>query len=88
MAEKPIAPTGDYELKEIIYSESGYKEVMTDSEFKQGRNNVGEQETPLGSIPNANKENFLFNYLNQHIYYVEKMVEYLDERITQLHNGG
>jgi hypothetical protein len=54
---------------------------MTDSEFIQGRNNTGEIETPLGSVPNAHKDNYLFNYLNKHIVYLTRMVEYLTEKV-------
>lgn len=80
MATKPTAPTGDYALRNILYAQDGVKDVMTDSEMLQGKNNTGEPETPLGSMPNASKENFLFNYFNQHISYLTKMVEYLDSK--------
>ena len=81
MANKPTAPSGDFVLKDVIYSEDGIYEVMSDSEFVQGRNNTGEVETPLGSVPNAHKDNWLFNYLNKHIVYLTHMVEYLESKI-------
>jgi hypothetical protein len=81
MATKPTAPTGDYALKSTIYAQDGVIEAMTDSEFIQGRNNTGEIETPLGSVPNAHKDNYLFNYLNKHIVYLTRMVEYLTEKV-------
>lgn len=81
MATKPTPPSGDFALRDVIYAEDGIYEVMTNNEIVQGRNNTGEVETPLGSVPNAHKENFWFNYLNKHIVYVEQMVEYLAEQI-------
>lgn len=81
MADKPVAPSGDFILRDVTYAQDGLYEVMSDIEIVQGRNNTGEPETPLGSVPNAQKENFWFAYLNQHIVYVEKMVEYLAEQI-------
>lgn len=81
MAEKPVAPSGDFELRTIIYAEDGIYEVMSDNEIAQGRNNTGEVETPLGSVPNSHKENWWFNYLNKHIVYLEQMVEYLAEKV-------
>lgn len=81
MADKPIAPSGDFILRDVAYSEDGIYEVMSDSEFVQGRNNTGEVETPLGSVPNAHKDNWLFNYLNKHIVYLTQMVEYLESKI-------
>lgn len=81
MADKPIAPDGDFTLRDVIYSEDGIYETMSYSEFVQGRNNTGEVETPLGSVPNAHKDNWLFNYLNKHIVYLTQMVEYLESKI-------
>lgn len=81
MAERPTPPDGDFILRSTIYAEDGIYEVMSDSEMVQGRNNTGEVETPLGSVPNAHTENWLFNYFNKHIIYVEQMVEYLAEQI-------
>lgn len=81
MAEKPLAPDGDFALREVIYAEDGIWETMTDNEIVQGRNNTGEVETPLGSVPNAHKENWWFNYLNKHIIYIEQMLDYVLEKI-------
>ena len=74
---KPTAPTGDFILRNIPYSNDGIYETMTDGEFMQGRNNTGEVETPLGSVPNSHKDNWLFQYLNLHIIYLTQMVDYL-----------
>lgn len=81
MAEKPIAPSGDFELKDSFYAQDSVYSKMTEYEFVQGRNNTGEVETPLGSVPNAIKENWLLCYLNQHINYLTQMVEYLEDKI-------
>lgn len=81
MVAKPTKPTGDYALKTTIYAQDGIIDVMTDTEIAQGRNNTGEVETALGSVPNSHKENYWFNYLNKHIVYLEKMVEYLDSKV-------
>lgn len=81
MATKPTAPNGEFILRDVIYAEDGIYETMTDSEFVQGRNNTGEVETPLGSVPNAHKDNWLFNYFNKHIVYLTQMVEYLESEI-------
>lgn len=81
MANKPTAPDGDFILRDVIYSEDGIYEVMSNSEFVQGRNNTGEVETPLGSVPNAHKDNWLFNYFNKHIVYLTQMVQYLEEQV-------
>ena len=81
MTTKPTAPDGEFILRDVIYAEDGIYETMTDSEFVQGRNNTGEVETPLGSVPNAHKDNWLFNYFNKHIVYLTQMVEYLETRI-------
>jgi hypothetical protein len=81
MADRPTAPDGEFILKDVIYAEDGIYESMTDSEFVQGRNNTGEVETPLGSVPNAHKDNWLFNYFNKHIVYLTQMVEYLESEI-------
>lgn len=78
---KPVAPSGDFELRETIYGEDAVYRKMTDSEMIQGRNNTGEVETPLGSVPNALTDNWLFSYFNQHIVYLTKMVEYLETQI-------
>ena len=78
---KPTAPTGDFTLRNIPYSNDGIYETMTDGEFTQGRNNTGEVETPLGSVPNSHKDNWLFQYLNLHIIYLTQMVDYLAEQI-------
>ena len=80
MAEKPTKPTGDFAYKDYNYCSNGSYEAMTESEFKQGRNNTGEVETPLGSVPNSYKENYMFRYLTTHIDYLMKMVEYLDSK--------
>lgn len=85
MATKPEAPSGDFALRDIVYAEGGIYEVMTDFEILQGRNNTGEVETPLGSVPNAHKENWWFNYLNKHIVYIEQMLDYLTELVE---SGG
>lgn len=81
MADRPTSPDGEFILKDIIYAEDGIYESMSDSEFVQGRNNTGEVETPLGSVPNAHKDNWLFNYFNKHIVYLTQMVEYLESQI-------
>lgn len=78
---KPIAPTGDFTLRSVPYSNDSIYETMTDGEFIQGRNNTGEVETPLGSVPNSHKDNWLFQYLNLHIIYLTQMVDYLAEQI-------
>lgn len=80
MATKPTAPSGDFALKDIAYAEDGLYTPMTNNEMIQGRNNTGEIETPLGSMPDAQKENYLFRYLTEHIIYLTKMVEYLDSK--------
>lgn len=80
MAEKPNKPTGDFALRDFDYSIDGIYDKMTDTEFKQGRNNTGEVETPLGSVPNAHKDNYIFRYLTTQISYLTKMVEYLDQK--------
>lgn len=79
--EKPTAPTGDFQLKDIIYGQDGLYTAMTDSEFKLGKNNVGEVETPLGSTPDAQKENYLFQYLTAQVLYLSQMVDYLVEKV-------
>ena len=81
MAMKPSKPSGDFELRAFNYSEDGTYEKMTDNEFRQGRNNTGEVETPLGSLPNAHKDNYLFQYITQQLSYLTQMVEYLDEKV-------
>lgn len=73
----PSKPTGDFALRTQIYAEDGIYSKMTDSEMLNGRNNTGEVETPLGSMPNALKENWLFSYFNQHIVYLEDAVDYI-----------
>lgn len=78
MAEKPSKPTGDFAFKEVAYAGDGTYKAMSTSEFSQGRNNTGEPETPLGSIPNAQKDNYLYRYITEQIIYLTKMVEYLD----------
>jgi hypothetical protein len=84
MATKPSKPSGDFELRDINYSEDGIYEKMTDNEFRQGRNNTGEVETPLGSVPNSHKDNYLFQYFSAHISYLEQMVDYLSEKVEEL----
>lgn len=81
MAEKPVAPSGDFELKDSFYAQDSVYSKMTDYEFILGRNNTGEVETPLGSVPNASKDNWLLSYLNQHINYLTKMVLYLESKL-------
>ncbi len=81
MAVKPIKPSGDFELRVVNYAEDGIYEFMTDNEFRQGRNNTGEVETPLGSVPNVHKDNYLLQYLTVHISYLEQMVDYILEKI-------
>lgn len=88
MADKPIAPSGDFALKDIVYAEDGQYVPMTDNEIVQGRNNTGEIETPLGSMPDAQKDNYLFRYITEHINYLTRMVEYLEAEITELKEGG
>ena len=80
MAEKPTKPTGDFAYKDYNYCSNGLYEAMTESEFKQGRNNTGEVETSLGSLPDARKDNYIFRYLTAQINYLTKMVEYLDQK--------
>lgn len=81
MATKPTKPSGDFELRTINYAEDGIYEFMTDNEFAQGRNNTGEIETPLGSLPNSHKENYMFQYLTVHIAYLEQMMDYILEQL-------
>lgn len=81
MATKPTPPSGDYRLRDVLYAQDGRKDVMSDLEIAQGRNNVGEPETLLGSMTNAHKDNFLFNYFNTHIKYLTDMVNYLSEKV-------
>lgn len=81
MAIKPDKPTGDFALRDFNYSQDGLYTKMTDNEFKQGRNNTGEVETPLGSVPNAHKDNYILRYLTTQIDYLTKMVEYLEEKV-------
>lgn len=81
MANRPSAPSGDYTLKSISYASNATVSPMTEYEMQEGRNNVGEPETPLGSVTNAHKDNYLFRYITEHIIYLTKMVEYLEEKI-------
>ena len=82
MTDKPSKPSGDWALKPVNYSEDGLYTIMTDNEFRQGRNMTGEIETPLGSVPNAHKDNWLFQYFTVHINYIEQMLDYLDKQIS------
>lgn len=77
----PEKPQGDFALRDEIYAENGIYNTMTASEMLNGRNNTGEVETPLGSIPNAIKDNWLFSYFNRHIVYLEKAVDYILENM-------
>lgn len=88
MATKPIAPSGDFALKNIVYAEDGLYVPMTDNEMTQGRNNTGESETALGSMPDAQKDNYLFRYMTEHINYLTKMVQYLESEINTLKGGA
>ena len=88
MATKPIAPSGDFALKDIVYARDGQYTPMTDNEMIQGRNNTGESETPLGSMPDAQKDNYLFRYMTEHINYLTKMVQYLESEINTLKGGS
>lgn len=81
MTIKPDKPSGDFELRTFNYAEDGIYEKMTDNEFKQGKNNTGEVETPLGSVPNSHKENYIFQYLTVHISYIEQMLDYILEQM-------
>lgn len=78
---KPVPPSGDFELRNVVYGQDCIYDKMTDIEMQEGRNNTGEVETPLGSVPNAQKDNWLFCYLNTHIKYLTDMVNYLDEKV-------
>lgn len=80
MADKPSKPEGQFELRNEAYAHDSLFLTMSDSEFAQGRNNTGEVETPLGSVPNAQKDNWLFRYLNEHIIYIEQMLDYILEK--------
>lgn len=80
MADKPTPPSGQFALRDVVYAQDGHIDIMSDLEMAQGRNNTGEPETLLGSMTNAHKDNFILNYLNQHIVYLTKMVEYLDSK--------
>lgn len=80
MTDKPIAPSGEYTLKNVTYSQDGKIDAMSDFEFQQGRNNVGEAETLLGSMTNAHKDNYMFAYLTKHILYIEQMLDYILEK--------
>ena len=87
MATKPQAPKDEYALRDIVYGQYSTISVMTHEEFKDGRNNVGELETPLGSMTNAHKDNYLFRYMTEHINYLTKMVQYLESEINTLKGG-
>lgn len=87
MATKPQAPKDEYILRDIAYGQSSTVSVMTLEEFQSGRNNVGEMETPLGSMTNAHKDNYLFRYMTEHINYLTKMVQYLESEINTLKGG-
>ena len=73
----PSKPTGDFALRAEVYAEDGIYDIMTTNELTQGRNNTGEVETPLGSMPDAVKDNWLFSYFNRHIVYLEGAVDYI-----------
>lgn len=80
---RPTPPSGKYALKDTVYAvEDTNMSTISDLEFAQGRNMVGEPETLLGSVPNAHKENWMFSYLNEHIKYLTEMVEYLEEQMS------
>ena len=81
MATKPNKPSGDFGLRDFDYCSDGIYKKMTDNEFKQGRNNTGEVKTPLGSIPDTSKDNYIFRYITTHISYIEKMLDYILEQI-------
>lgn len=81
MANRPPIPSGEFTLRDKAYASDGLYKTMTDNEMFQGRNNTGEVETPLGSMPDAQKDNYLFRYITEHINYLTKMVEYLEEKI-------
>lgn len=88
MVDKPSKPTGQWALKEVdgtpIYfaEDNGNTSIISDEEYKQGRNMTGETETLLGSIPNVHKEDWLLEYLTRHIAYIEQMLDYLDEQVS------
>lgn len=81
MATKPTPPDGTFKLRDTVYAEDGINNEISDIEFVQGRNNTGEVETVLGSVPDATKDNWLFGYFNTHIIYLTKMVDYLAEKV-------
>lgn len=80
MATKPNKPSGDFKLRNTSYAHDGLYLNMSDSEFIAGRNNTGEVETPLGSIPNAQKDNYILRYITEHIIYIEQMLDYILEK--------
>lgn len=78
--DKPIKPSGDFELRDLPYAGNGLYLNMSESEFASGRNNTGEVETPLGSVPNAQKDNYILRYITEHIIYIEQMLDYILEK--------
>lgn len=82
--QKPAIPSGEFELKTIIYSQDGTYDQMSDEEYRQGYNMTGEIETPLGSVPNAQKDNWLNSYFSRHINYLVDCTEYLDEKLNTM----
>lgn len=82
--QKPTIPSGEFELKTIIYSQDGIVSQMSDEEYRQGYNMTGEIETPLGSVPNAEKDNWLNSYFNRHINYLVDCTEYLDDKLNTM----
>lgn len=80
MATKPSKPSGDFTLRTNSYAHEGLYTKMTDSEFAQGKNNVGEVETPLGSVLNAHQDNYMLRYITEHILYIEQMLDYILEK--------
>lgn len=74
---KPEQLNNDFKLRTETYARDGIYTEMTSSEMLHGKNNTGEVETPLGSIPDTHTENWVIGYLNQHIMYLYQLVAYL-----------
>lgn len=87
MATKPSPLPDEYKIRSIAYGENSEMSKIEDIEMLRGRNNVGEEETPLGSVTNAHKDNYLFCYITKNLIYLSQMVEYLEAEIKNLKGG-
>lgn len=88
MATKPEKLPDEYKIRNVAYGENSEINYIDDNEMIRGRNNVGEEETPLGSVTNAHKDNYLFCYITKNLIYLSQMIEYLEAEITELKEGG